>query len=67
MTGGKILGAGGGGYMLILLPFYLKNKAIKIVKKHNMEVSDFDFESEGLKIWSVNKKLINSKSKKYFL
>ncbi len=67
VTGGKILGAGGGGYMLILLPFYLKNKAIKIVKKHNMEVSDFDFESEGIKIWSVNKKLINNKSKKYFL
>ena len=32
-----------------------------------MEVSDFDFESEGIKIWSVNKKLINNKSKKYFL
>ena len=52
--------------MLILLPFYLKNKAIKIVKKHNVELSDFDFESEGIKIWSVNKKLINNKSKNIF-
>lgn len=67
VTGGKILGAGGGGYLLVILPFYLKNKAIKVVKKYKMEVSDFNFENEGIKIWSVDKKLLNKNTKKYFL
>ncbi len=67
VTGGKILGAGGGGYMLIILPFYRKNAAIKVVKKYKMEVADFSFEKEGVKIWSINKRLINQNTKKYFL
>jgi hypothetical protein len=32
-----------------------------------MEVSDFNFENEGIKIWSVDKKLLNKNTKKYFL
>jgi len=67
IAGGKILGAGGGGYMLIILPFYLKNKAMKVIKKFKMEISDFAFEKSGIKIWEVNKNLINIKNKKYFL
>ena len=51
--GGKILGAGGGGYMLLMLPFYLKKKAIKIIKKRKMDVIDFNFEKQGLKIWKI--------------
>jgi len=65
--GGKILGAGGGGYMLIILPFFLKKTAIKIVKKHKMISVDFNFENSGLKIWKIQKNLITSNNKKYFL
>ena len=32
--------------MLIVLPFYLKTKAIKLIKKSN-EVSDFNFVDQG--------------------
>lgn len=68
VLGGKILGAGGGGFMLIILPFFLKNKAINIIqKKHKMEVEDFQFTSKGLKIWKVEKKLLDKNNKMYFL
>lgn len=67
ILGGKILGAGGGGFMYIVLPFFLKQKAIKIIKQAKMEVSDFNFENSGLKIWKVKKNKINKKQKKYFL
>ena len=67
ILGGKILGAGGGGYMLIILPFFLKNKAIKVVKKHKMNITDFNFENSGLKIWKIKKKFITTNNRKYFL
>ena len=67
MLGGKILGAGGGGYMYVIIPFFLKQKAIKIIKKANMELSEFSFEKSGLRIWSVKKNKINKKQKTYFL
>jgi len=67
ILGGKILGAGGGGYMLIILPFFLKSGAIKIIKKHKMNITDFNFENSGLKIWKIKKSLITSNNKKYFL
>lgn len=65
--GGKILGAGAGGYMLIILPFYLKTKVIKLIKKSKMEVSDFNFVDQGLKIWKIEKSKINKVNKKYFI
>ena len=46
--GGKLLGAGGGGFMLFVAP-QKKKKAIKIALKNFYEV-DFDIFSEGSKI-----------------
>lgn len=65
--GGKVLGAGGGGYMLVLLPFYLKKEAVRIIKKQKMELSDYNFENTGLQIWKVKKYKINKNTRKYFL
>ena len=64
--GGKLLGAGAGGYMLIMFPFYIKKKIIKTIKKSKMEISNFQFEKKGIKIWETQKNKISSKTN-YFL
>lgn len=51
--GGKLLGAGGGGYILF---FYSPKKRKQLrdsLKEKNGEIVDFNFESEGVKVWQV--------------
>lgn len=47
-TGGKILGAGGGGFMLLFVPRKLQLKVKEALKDYRMV--DFSFEPEGSKI-----------------
>lgn len=49
--GAKLLGAGGGGFFLFVVP-PLKRKLIEsALKKHNLEVCNFSFDNKGLVTW----------------
>ena len=50
--GGKLLGAGGGGYFIFYVPPFKKFKLLKYFKSRNIAVQNFRFESVGLKTWS---------------
>lgn len=52
--GGKITGAGGGGYMLFYCPFEFKHKVAEAIKKMGASIIDFGFEFYGLQTWRVS-------------
>ncbi len=54
--GGKVTGAGGGGYMLICCPFQRKHRVAEALRKLGVEVDQFEFASNGLTTWSVNER-----------
>jgi len=51
--GGKLLGAGGGGYFLFYVEPLKKYSFIKKMHKRNMSPTKFSFESSGLRSWST--------------
>jgi len=51
--GGKILGAGGGGYLLLYCPFQKKHLVAEALEKAGGQVVKFGFEPQGLQIWEV--------------
>jgi len=51
--GGKILGAGGGGYLLVYVPFNRKQAVAKDLERLEGRMVDFNFEFEGLRTWEV--------------
>ncbi|MEM2870337.1 MAG: GHMP kinase [Thermoplasmata archaeon] len=52
--GGKILGAGGGGYMLLYCDFRRKHLVTEALERAGGEVVEFGFEPHGLRTWEVN-------------
>ncbi len=52
--GGKITGAGGGGYMLFYCRFERKHRVAEALKKMGAEPTAFAFEFHGLQTWRVN-------------
>lgn len=52
--GGKILGAGGGGYLLLFCPFQKKHKVARALQARDGQIVDFRFERMGLQAWRVN-------------
>ena len=50
--GGKLLGAGGGGFFIFYVPPFQKHNLIKYLEKINLNVQPFRFEPEGLKTWT---------------
>jgi D-glycero-alpha-D-manno-heptose-7-phosphate kinase len=52
--GGKITGAGGGGYMLLYCPFDRKHIIAQRLTDLGCQVASFDFEEAGLQTWRVN-------------
>ena len=50
--GGKMPGAGGGGYFLLLTRFDRKHKVAAVLEKHGGQVVPFQFERRGLTAWS---------------
>lgn len=52
--GGKITGAGGGGYMLFYCRFEKRHCVTEAVRKLGALPTPFAFESRGLQTWSVN-------------
>jgi len=51
--GGKVSGAGGGGFMFFYCPFERKHHVAEAVEKLGARVVDFQFESQGLQTWEV--------------
>ena len=51
--GGKILGAGGGGHLLIYCPFQKKHIIAEHLERAGAEVVNFAFEQRGLQTWEV--------------
>jgi D-glycero-alpha-D-manno-heptose-7-phosphate kinase len=50
--GGKMPGAGGGGYFLLLTRFDRKHRVAAALEKHGGQVVPFQFERAGLQTWS---------------
>lgn len=52
--GGKILGAGGGGFMLLFCGSDQKHSVSKAVREMNTDIVDFSFSTRGVTTWEVN-------------
>jgi D-glycero-alpha-D-manno-heptose-7-phosphate kinase len=52
--GGKVTGAGGGGYMLFFCPFQRKHRVAEALTKMGGVVTEFEFDFRGLSTWSFS-------------
>ena len=52
--GGKIAGAGGGGYMLLYCPFHKKHKVSRRLSNLGGQIINFRFDEKGLQTWRVD-------------
>lgn len=52
--GGKLLGAGGGGFMLFYCQFDKKHKIAEELKKMGGTITEFGFDLHGLQTWRIN-------------
>jgi len=52
--GGKVTGAGGGGYMLFYCEFQKKHRVAEALTQMGGAVTEFAFESKGLTTWSMD-------------
>ena len=52
--GGKVTGAGGGGYMLLYCLFDRKHKVAERLKQMGGQIGEFAFEFHGLQTWGVS-------------
>ena len=53
--GGKLMGAGGGGYFLFFVLPKNRNKLISWIQKNDLIHTPFSFEDKGLQSWSIRK------------
>jgi D-glycero-alpha-D-manno-heptose-7-phosphate kinase len=51
--GGKISGAGGGGYMFFYCPNETKYDVAEALENLDAQAVDFDFDLKGMQTWSV--------------
>ncbi len=56
--GGKITGAGGGGYMLLYCQFEKKHKVAEALKQLGASPAEFAFESRGLQTWRIHENCV---------
>ena len=52
-TGGKISGAGGGGYLMFYCPGNARFQVIRALAHENIEVQRFNFTPQGLTTWTI--------------
>ncbi len=52
--GGKISGAGGGGFMMFYCPFDKRNRVAAALEERGARVVDYHFEFRGLHTWTAN-------------
>ena len=51
--GGKITGAGGGGFMVFACPFDRRLELERVLTEHGVQVRPFSFTTQGVHAWSV--------------
>jgi len=61
--GGKLLGAGGGGFFIFYVPPFKKHALIAYLKSKNLTIQPFRFEPDGLKTWTCREYLNHSIAK----
>lgn len=54
--GGKLLGAGGGGFFIFYVPPFQKHKLIKNLQAKGLNIVPFRFDQDGLQTWSVRER-----------
>lgn len=54
--GGKLLGAGGGGFFLFYVPPFSKHELIDHLEASGLRIRPFRFEQEGLRTWSARER-----------
>jgi D-glycero-alpha-D-manno-heptose-7-phosphate kinase len=54
-VGGKVLGAGAGGHMLFFVELEKKNKLIREIEGAGLRIIPFNFESDGVVSWKLQK------------
>jgi D-glycero-alpha-D-manno-heptose-7-phosphate kinase len=52
-VGGKLLGAGGGGFLLVLVPFERRHLVAAALEEAGGQILPFAFEGRGLQSWTV--------------
>jgi D-glycero-alpha-D-manno-heptose-7-phosphate kinase len=52
--GGKVSGAGGGGYMFFVARYDAKKKVVDALREAGCQIVDFSFETQGVQAWRVN-------------
>jgi D-glycero-alpha-D-manno-heptose-7-phosphate kinase len=52
--GGKITGAGGGGFMMFYCEFEKKHKVAEALRALGVTTTEFTFEANGMQTWRVN-------------
>ncbi len=55
-TGGKLLGAGGGGFFLFYVPPFRKHELLECIDRLSLQARPFRFEAQGLRTWSVRER-----------
>lgn len=54
--GGKLLGAGGGGFFVFYAPPFRKHELIEALEALDLRVRPFHFDQQGLRCWSVRER-----------
>ncbi|WP_142413358.1 GHMP kinase [Hathewaya massiliensis] len=52
--GGKLLGAGGGGYLLVYCPYNKKHKVADRLQQMGGQLTEWSFDLNGMQSWSVD-------------
>lgn len=55
-VGGKLLGAGGGGFFLFYVPPFHKHNLIATLEASGLKICPFRFEQDGLQAWSARER-----------
>ena len=55
--GGKLLGAGGGGYFLFYVQTFNKIKLMKALRDKKLDIDTFTFDESGLRSWITKEKI----------
>jgi D-glycero-alpha-D-manno-heptose-7-phosphate kinase len=61
-VGGKLLGAGGGGFFLFYTPPFRKHELMTQLRASGLNVRSFRFEPKGLQAWTVRERRNNIES-----